>query len=45
MNLTHAEPPARPERRALAHAAAQIAPLLQRFGAAALRSWVHELGI
>ena len=32
-------------RRATASARAQIAPLLRRFDAAALRAWVHGLGI
>lgn len=44
MNLTHAEPSERFLARYGARAA-QIAPLLHRFDGAALRRWVHELGI
>lgn len=44
MNLTHSEPAERFVGR-YGKRAAQLAPLLERFDAAALRAWVHGLGI
>jgi uncharacterized flavoprotein (TIGR03862 family) len=44
MNLTHAEPP-QPFLARYGARAAQIAPLLEDFGAQALRDWVHGLGV
>ncbi|NMF88427.1 TIGR03862 family flavoprotein [Aromatoleum petrolei] len=44
LNLTHAEPPAAFVTR-YRERQAELAPLLERFGAAALRSWAAKLGI
>ncbi len=44
LNLTHAEPVDRFVGR-YGEAAAWLAPMLQAFGPAALRDWVHQLGI
>ncbi|WP_426106961.1 TIGR03862 family flavoprotein [Massilia sp. TSP1-1-2] len=44
MNITHAEPyPAFVQRYGARHA--QVAPWLQAFDAAAVRSWIHQLGV
>ena len=44
MNITHSEPPADFLRR-YGERAGQIAPLLDAFGPAQLREWIHGLGI
>jgi uncharacterized flavoprotein (TIGR03862 family) len=44
LNITHSEPPARFLSRYGARAA-QIQPLLEAFGPAAVREWVHGLGV
>ncbi len=44
LNLTHSEAPDKFESRYGARQA-QVAPLLQDFGAEALRAWVHALGV
>lgn len=44
MNLTHSEPPP-PFLARYGARAAEVAPLLDGFGAQALRDWVHGLGV